>query len=94
MPQGSVPSGGTRVTANAALKANKGTVFSIILEPKASTGYLKLYNGSDATGTLVLHVATPAGGDAFSISLGGDGLKCPSGIYAEISNAEAWVHHS
>jgi hypothetical protein len=89
----------TRVTVNAAVKDSLGRVLGLTIETTGSAGYVRIYDGTNTSGTLLFSVVTPAvGANLIPITfpgMGDDlGLKCRTGIYVAVSNCIAVVHHT
>ena len=53
----------------------------------ASAGSVKFYNGTDATGTLLLEIDTPAGtANTFLLPIPGEGILFTTGVYVDVTN--------
>jgi hypothetical protein len=56
----------------------------------AATAQIKLYDGTDATGTLLYHVYWgAAAGDMYQEYISDDGILFKTGIFADITNCDA-----
>ena len=52
----------------------------------ASAGSVKFYNGTDATGTLLLEIDTPAGTANTFLPIPGEGILFTTGVYVDVTN--------
>ena len=53
----------------------------------ASAGSVKFYNGTDATGALLLEIDTPAGtANTFLLPIPGEGILFTTGVYVDVTN--------
>jgi hypothetical protein len=77
----------TRLTADGQAVNYRTRVKTVYGLAGASAGSVKLYNGTDATGTLLLEVDTPAGtANTFLLPIPGEGILFTIGVYADVTN--------
>ena len=78
----------TRLAASGAIFGGRTRVKGIYLVPGTSAGTVAIRDGG-ASGTIVATLDTTAGGDACYLKLPEDGLLCPEGSYATLTDVAA-----
>jgi len=86
------PSKTSNVTTATAVKAIRGTVWTVLCYSTADAGTVTIKDGG-AGGTTIATITVPAGADPFAMPFL-VGLKCSTSIYVDVSNCTALVHYS
>ena len=77
----------TRLTADGQAVNYRVRVKTVYGLAGASAGSVKFYNGTDATGTLLLDIDTPAGtANTFLVPIPGEGILFTTGVYVDVTN--------
>ena len=77
----------TRLTADGQAVASRARVKAVYGLAGASAGSVKFYDGTDATGPLLLEIDTPAGtANTFLLPIPGEGVLFSTGVYVDVTN--------